>query len=80
MSKTLVTLVKEIQDLYEGLGTWDAVGKHYDVHRSVVWRIANDGYEPKDNQIRFMLGLPQIIQQEAFRDALGRFTKQPSEQ
>lgn len=72
---TIVTLAKEIWRLKDELGTWAEVGRHYDVSRVVVWRIANEGYEPKAEEIRSKLGLTERIVQEVKRDKFGRFTK-----
>ena len=60
---------------YQRLGTWIAVGKFYGVHRAVVWRIVNQDYVPKRNDLRRKLGLPEILQQSARRDPKGRFAK-----
>lgn len=73
--KTLEMLRNEIKNHKELLGTWQAVGDVYNVHRIVVWRIVNDDYEPRKNFLRRKLGLSQIIEKELVRDAKGRFTK-----
>lgn len=76
-TKSLQELVEIIKNLKEELRTWGAVGDHFGVHRIVVWRIANDGYEPKRNSIRRLLGLPEIIQVEQYRNSKGRFIRKP---
>lgn len=77
MSKSIAGLAKELNDLYEELGTWSAVGTHYGVSRAVVWRIAKKGYEPtrKSPETRRKLGLPQIVVTEVHRNSSGRFSK-----
>ena len=69
-------LVDELARLKEELGTWQAVGDQYGVSRAVVWRIVNEGYEPKDNSLRRKLGLEELIIIRARRDEHGRFQKQ----
>ena len=56
-------------------GSWLAVGRKYDVSSAMAWRVANEGYEPKDDEIRAKLGFPQIIKQMVYRDEHGRFRK-----
>lgn len=74
---SIQSLRLEIDSLYLDFGTWEAVGKHYGVNRTVVWRIARDNYEPKENWIRRLLGLPQIITRTQPRDKQGRFASLP---
>ncbi len=71
--RSLETVRLEVQSLFDNFGNWERVGKHYNVSRTVVWRIANDGYEPKKSHLRRLLGLPQIIIREQPRDKKGRF-------
>jgi len=77
MSKSITGLAKELNDLYEHLGTWSEVGAHYGVSRAVVWRIAKKGYEPtrKSPETRRKLGLPRIEMREVHRNGGGRFSK-----
>ena len=79
MDDPLARLQKEIAEFYDDLGSWEKVGDHYGVHRIVVWRIVNQGYEPKSNDVRRKLGLPEIIQRKAYRDEAGRFARPPGE-
>lgn len=74
-TKSLQELVRTIENLKSELKTWEAVGNHFGVHKIVVWRIVNDGYEPKDNDVRITLGLPEVIQVKQYRDAKGRFIR-----
>lgn len=63
MANSIAELAKTLNDLYDELGTWELVGKRYDVSRTVVWRIAKRGYEPtqeKSAETRRKLGLPTI--------------------
>ena len=73
MTETIASLAKTINELYEEFGTWELVGKHYDVSRTIVWRIAKDGYNPTPNEIRRKLGLPERTVMILLRDARGRF-------
>ena len=73
--RTRGDLILEIQDLKEKLGTWQAVGDRYGVSKIVAWRIVNDGYEPKGNDVRRRLGLEEILHIRAVRDKAGRFQR-----
>ena len=75
MAESIAGVAQKLTDLYEELGTWHKVGEQYGVSRTVAWRIAKDGYEPKDNATRRLLGLPEIIEQKVRRNSQGRFTK-----
>jgi len=44
------------------LGGWQAVADLYGVGKTMVWRIANTDYIPKDQTIRKKLGLPVSAQ------------------
>ena len=79
MNDPLAKLQEKLAEQYKEMGSWDKVGTHYGVHRIVVWRIVKDGYEPKSNEVRRKLGLPEIIQRMAFRDKSGRFARPPGE-
>lgn len=79
MNDPLARLQKKLAEQYKEMGSWDKVGKHYGVHRIVVWRIVNDDYEPKLNEVRRKLGLPEIIQRRAYRDKSGRFSGPPGD-
>lgn len=47
-----------LREEHESGNTWESIGERRDVHRAVVWRIANTDYEPKDPVIRARLDLP----------------------
>ena len=76
MTESITGLAKALNDLYDELGTWELVGKHYGVSRAVVWRIARKGYEPthKSPVTRRKLGLPTIEMIPMVRNHAGRFT------
>jgi len=44
--------------------TWAGMGREYDVNPAVLWRIANESYNPKKAELRSKLCLPEIIQIE----------------
>lgn len=79
MNISIGTLQKEIHGLYRKLGTWQKVADHYGVHRSMVWRISYDNYEPRDGSIRKKLHLFQIVERVLPRDELGRFMPIPKD-
>ena len=79
MNDPLAKLQEKLAEQYKEMGSWDKVGTYYGVHRIVVWRIVNDDYEPKSNEVRRKLGLPEIIQRRAYRNPAGQFTKPPGE-
>ena len=51
----------KLRERHENGKTWRAVADDYGVTPALVWRIANQGYEPKRAQIRAALGLPQLF-------------------
>jgi len=75
----LATACSDIQarliELHAHLGTWRAVGLELGVSSGMAWRVANEGYEPKNPEIRKKLGFPQIIQQTVYRTPKGTFRK-----
>ena len=56
-------------------GSWEAVALELDISSGMAWRVAYEGYEPKDDVIREKLGFPQVIKQTVYRDEHGRFRK-----
>jgi len=60
---------------YAELKSWRKVAFELDVSLATVWRVANQGYEPKDEAIRDKLGFPQIIKQTVHRNPDGTFRK-----
>ena len=75
MDEELTRLADKLIELHGELGTWERVGLHYDLPKITLWRIAFDGYEPKDNETRHILELSEIVEYRIHRDARGRFTK-----
>jgi len=51
---------REIKKSYKELQDWRKVAKKYDLTPAMAWRIAVQGYEPKNAQIRLKLGLPSM--------------------
>ena len=69
---------------YSKLRNWQAVADEFrvgefEVPKIVVWRIANDGYEPQKNEIRRALGLSEIIIIRQKRDTKGRYMRKLSQ-
>jgi hypothetical protein len=75
MNGSIAELTKTLNALYKELGTWHKVGERYGVSRTVAWRIARAGYEPKNNATRRLLGLPEMIKYTVRRNSKGRFSK-----
>ena len=76
MENSIAELANKMMSLYESLGTWQRVGDHYGVSRTVAWRIAIEGYEPKKPEIRRKLGLPVIEMIPQVRNnKTGQFSK-----
>ena len=75
MKNELEILAKKLLDLHDELGTWERVGDHYDMPKITLWRIVNDGYEPKGRDVRRLLGLSEIVEHRIRRDTKGRFVK-----
>lgn len=73
MAETIAGLANKLNDLYEELGTWERVGKQFGVSRTVAWRIAKEGYDPKNKDVRSKMGLPEIVTREVYRNGSGRF-------
>ena len=64
-----------VKELYGVLGSWPKVGAKLGVSPAMAWRVAKQGYEPKDPEIRKKLGFPEIIQVKVHRDKKGQFSK-----
>lgn len=73
MENELEILATEILKKHDELGTWERVGDHYGLPKITLWRIAIDGYEPKKNKTRRLLGLSEIVEHRVRRDGKGRF-------
>lgn len=48
---------REIQKAYKKAGNWRVVARQFGITPAMAWRIAVDGYEPKEAKIRVKLGL-----------------------
>ena len=55
--------------------TWAAMAREYGVSTAVLWRLANEGYNPKRADTRNKLSLPELSVQENWRNEKGRYTK-----
>ena len=58
--------------------TWAAMAREYGVSTAVLWRLANEGYNPKGAEIRHKLSLPELVIREQWRTSLGRFVGEDS--
>jgi hypothetical protein len=56
--RNIGTISRELRKSYHRLGRWRAVGAAYGITAGMAWRIARQGYEPKDPLIRIKLELP----------------------
>ena len=74
MTESIIRLALELKILYDRLGTWDKVGAHFGVTRTVVWRIVKEGYDPQLPEIRHKLGLPVVEYIAQVRNKAGRFS------
>ena len=81
MPKTISLEALKIKLLKRKKGgeTWASMAREYDVNPAVLWRIANEGYNPKKLETRKKLSLPEITIREAHRNEIGRYTKPPGE-
>jgi DNA invertase Pin-like site-specific DNA recombinase len=74
MTRTLDELKQIIVNERANKAAWRAIASKYDVNVAVIWRIMNEGYEPKDNEIRKRLGLSIVVVQH--KDPIsGRYVK-----
>ena len=55
------TLAAEISENHRVSGSWEKTGNDYNLSGGMAYRIAMQGYEPKDNHIRAALGLPPML-------------------
>lgn len=51
---------EEIQRMRDDDLSYGDIAKHYDVNKGLIYRILNDGYEPKDKEIRRRMGFEDI--------------------
>ena len=49
------------------------MAKHLGLNKGIIWYIVNTDYEPKRQDIRRKLGLPERIVMERYRGERGRF-------
>ena len=75
MSKTISfqELQRTLQTRVESGETWTKMAQEYGLYPSILWRIVNEDYEPKREDIRQKLNLHQIIIKKLPRDEKGRF-------
>jgi len=59
--RTIGDIRHELRKAHRKLHTWRAVGREWDLNCGMAYRIAMDGYEPKDAKIRVKLGLPAMV-------------------
>ena len=52
---------------------YTALAKHLGLNKGIIWYIVNTDYEPKRQDIRRKLGLPERIVMERYRGERGRF-------
>jgi len=66
-------IVRRINELRSGGMTWREIGAVYGVTGAMAYRVATQGYEPKDPEIRRKLGFP--IPVTTWQGPKGRFIK-----
>ena len=59
--RTIGDIRRELRKAHRKLHNWRAVGREWDLNCGMAYRIAVDGYEPKDARIRVKLGLPAMV-------------------
>ena len=65
----------EILEMHDALKSWKLVGKALGINGAVAWRYANEAdYEPKRDDLRKALGLPDVTYIRQVRNEEGRFT------
>lgn len=57
---TMDMIRREIEEAYKELRNWRKVGDEFGISEGMAWRIVNEGYEPKEAEIRIVLGLPAL--------------------
>lgn len=75
---TLEELKESLLARKEKKETWAGMAREYDVNPAVLWRIAHEGYNPKNKKTRKKLNLPEIVSQPVYRNEKGRFQKRDS--
>lgn len=51
--------------------SWAGMGREYEVNPAVLWRIANENYNPKKAELRAKLGLHELVTMEIHRNSDG---------
>jgi len=51
---------RDIKKAYKRLKNWRAVGRAFGISAAMAWRISEQGYEPKDVDIRLRLGMTAL--------------------
>ena len=57
---TIDMIRHDLEDAYKELKNWRKVGDEFGISEGMAWRIVNEGYEPKEVEIRMVLGLPAL--------------------
>ena len=52
---------ERLRSLYSELRSWQAVADKFGVSKAMAYRVAVEGYEPKDPALRTLLELPPIV-------------------
>jgi len=60
--KDIGTLRREIRKAYKIEQNWRRVAAEFGISAGMAWRIAREGYEPRDVDIRLRLRLPAYVQ------------------
>ncbi len=55
----------ELRKAYKELGGWRLVGERHGISGGMAFRVAMQGYEPKEARIRVRLGLPARVEVSA---------------
>jgi hypothetical protein len=58
---TIGAVRRNVRKAYKRLKTWRAAGAEFEITGGMAYRIAVDGYEPKDPKIRVKLGLAAMV-------------------
>ena len=70
---SLATLKENLLERNSQDESWADISKSYGVGVAVIWRIANEGYDPKNKDVRSKLCLPELVTREVYRNEKGRF-------
>lgn len=72
---SLEDLKELLSDRNEKGEAWSSMANEYGTNPAVLWRIVHEGYVPRRKDIRKKLGLPELTQQEIYRDEKGQFVE-----